>query len=857
MKKLSLIVSLFISFIGIFSNCALSSQSMEEQEAIRQYLRNWAHQINNVSEVQRQIGDTTGCLRHFIKEGSTSSSDKVLKLFEKNCEKAHSEIKKSLQTYKTSNLLALPQLVPLPPEMYCMPLIIVSPRLGAITPNTPNLPFEDQQLVSAGINRFVGLHPIFLLNLPYNQFYSRENYTQVMISSHPILGSDFNIRLYGPDDGGRFGTISTTKTYPLECFALAIKSEEPRKNLPIEYESGSGADGSHLLDCAQTPFPNQLYNSNKDPLNFLPEGPILNQQVRRSLTQLMGFRAYRVIYIKEKNPLLLKQRRQLEFNKKRNKWSRFEDGEVISVPTSSIFLGAKSIPNNSSSWDGIKVYYLPENKLNAGPSIYERYYLEAKQRNPKATYKTDVIPRFEVNNVAHYFLPMIHDLSVIPQEREVMLLNKLYLALNVHPFFRDTNNSLRLLDKLKLPYSWNFAMGLTSEEVEKLSEAIFSESSPDPSIVSKYPYWNGLCLPTLTNLTMNWEDAAEKLIPVFPATLSHTDVDRFSSKIGEFLLEQVAKSPDSSCRLQLFTAEIYIEQQKFEEAFNILQFAYYQIEKKGSLSEALWLTQLCVDNINKFPSSLMHSKQQYKATLYSLIDKKKDTATLEERLRFRKFFEVMADQLTPVNAGLETVSTLTPKNSKILRKKYVSVSKIPNLKEIINSIDLMEEFSLQDVIFTTPEYTRTIWLDDDDSVDEDISHEDYYWNYKKPFEELLLLLSQKHLNTIEKLNFTNLGFGLLNEYNNKVIYDYDLPNILKVLQEYSFPNLRVLHLTGSIDRTDIKALNALQNLKIHFPLLEKIFFAQQKEETIQINPEKLSALASIFRRGFYRRGDLC
>jgi hypothetical protein len=198
---------------------------------------------------------------------------------------------------------------------------------------------------------------------------------------------------------------------------------------------------------------------------------------------------------------------------------------------------------------------------------------------------------------------------------------------------------------------------------------------------------------------------------------------------------------------------------------------------------------------------------------------------------------------------LANIEKIGPENSDIIRNKYIPTEKVSKIEELINSVGQIQEFSLKDAIFTTTDcFVITEWFDEEAYTEDWVSTDDYYWQYQKPFEKIMNPVARNHSSSLHCLNLHNLGFGFFCDTTHKVTYSHAMANILKALQTVDLPNLKELHLTGIIKSSDEAALQALENLKVKFPNLEKLFYSiDSNHEAIELNLDKLEKLGRIFR----------
>ena len=865
MKRL--IIS-FLYLLVTFQMCFCESFA-NPQEEIRNYLRQRVKQSNtNIVAVELDV--SWHCLDNFIKESSRSNSPKIVTNFQRKFPAIYQQFNFPISNQLAELnqiVLALPQNLSqmqlakpvitythLPNLSSQNSLVVLAPDQGLI-PVRPI--FSDNVYVRTGTHTFLMLHPLSLPSLSLNEIYKREIGGQLIFENIGRGVSPFELRLYGPDEQERFGWVAKGN-YPIECFARAIPSKEKRKALPLEYGNEKGEDrvshdGSHGVDSIHAPYPQALYNSNNDSIHISPLNPALNQQVRRSLTQLMGNSSYREKYLFDNNPESLPVRRKLA----PYRWSKFEDNERAPIPSGTIFIGFDSAV--------AKVYFFPENRSGSVLSIYETLYEQAKLLKRKPTYKEDVIPQFEIQNAAHFFSPLIYDLNQTLIERKIQFYQTFFKAINLFQF-ASLNETVSFLKKLKVPFSWNGTRGLTSEQImrvvhaahqKNLKEIDQRETKVENRTPITYTAWNNFRFPVaIDDKKIGWVDAKNTDIPIFTKILPNNEIARFLNYVSRNLLEEAVKSPLATKKTRLGITEKYIQDGEFEKSANLLELIHPQIAREGKISECLWLFELYVDYFHKVPNSLNPHKNNYIPFMSSLIAQKRANTTVEEMLKIKLFNEKMHGSISPLEDGLAHVKTISPTNSSIIKKQLILPSKVHRLRKIINSVNAIEEFSLQNAIFCTTDYWVTVAETEDDTIEDHVSPSEYFWEYEKPLYAVLQSLA-KHSNSLKKLNLRNVSFGFLSEEINRLSYWSDAGNILKTLRAVSFPLLEELHLTGIIKPSNEEALSFLERLKNHFPNLQKVFVSPEVQyEEFEIEVSKLPPLARIFRNAAQEEKDI-
>jgi hypothetical protein len=850
--------TLFCIFITSFSAFA------DIQEEIRNYIRNWHGHIGNKAEIARQLGVSKGCLDPFIKENSTTNSPTIVNNFRDRFPLQYQNFMEAIKS-TTPVLSSLTTVVPMLPVKVAperprkllfsfqlpeyISFVVAHPLSGplAVTP----LSLTDAH-VQAGVQAFHELPPLFLPRLSLAATYVIDlNGHLILRTIGPSL-TPFEIRVFGPDSHGRFGWITRGKD-PLECFAYAIKSDEPRLGLPVEYEEESGADGSHLLDRFHTPYPKSLFNSNKDPVNFVAEEPILNRDMRKSLTQDMGYSAYRQLYIRDKDAPVLSQRQRFEFHKAKNRWSTFEDGEITVAPTSSIFLGLRqNFSGPSPSYEG-RVYYLPENNLTPGRSLYEHCYHEAKKHDKNAKYKSHVVPQFEVQNAAYLFTPLIFNERQTPTERKIEFYRTFYTGINLFPF-ASFNETLAFLNDLGLPFSWNGVRGYTKEQIQRLTHQIHTAAltgnTPklDEDLKPRQPHWNNFRLPSRADSgRLEWEDAEDRLIPSFPKILTAHDIVKFKKYVSAFLLEQAIKSPLATPKLRLRLAENCIKENDFEKAGELLQLAFQQIDREGTLNEGLELLRLYAEFLSKTGQGDQLDEHPSVISTRALIERKRGHAPLEELIKVKNFNQKMAGTLLPLEDKLGGVKKITSDNCQTIKNKNMLPEGVAQLKEILSIVPSIEEFSLEDIVLSTRDYWVTVAWTEDDSIEDHVSPQEYFWTYAAPLPGIIDVL-KKHQASLKKLNLRNLAFGLYIEDEKRINCWFDAANILRTLSSIHLPELEELHISGILKSSDEDSIQLFENLPHQFPKLQKVYLSLDTQtEEHELTPDILPKVARVFR----------
>jgi hypothetical protein len=720
------------------------------------------------------------------------------------------------------------------------PFIVADPYQGSleVTPQLQNNPY-----VQCGLRDFQGLDSHFLPNLPIGSFYSLSLEGQLGIQTNLPASPSSAIRLYGPDFERRFGWVYTAP-HPQECFSrtLMVPEHEPRRSYPIKFQGESG-DVSHLLDCVYTPFPHAPFNSNQDWHNFVLGGAIYNQCMRKAITQEMGFSGVREMFLFDNKHVAYRHR--LTWNKQRNSWA---EPDIMPLHQGSIFI-CGALQSVSAHSNPAKVYFLPENDVSTEESIYKHLY-----ENGTATYARGIVPQFEVTHVFHFFQPIIYP-SIPNKLGEEGTLRAFYMGLNMHPFFSNVNNCLDVLHKADLPYSINFALGLTSAEISVLSHAIFSgETATFPEKALSVVNWNRLQLPRKDMLGQTkWIDAEDTNIPQFPPTLTKKHIQRFRKQVGGNLLEQVASSPFSTITMKLLIADTYLRESQELKAIDILKLACKQLSREGNIPKALRILELSSKIKGDVSSVTSHA--------LGLISKKLPTAPLEELMSIRdfnqdKFF------LSPVPNRIHEVREISPRNSKTLAKKSIlynpssSQSDVEIILNLLEACDDIHTFSLADTVIVARDFWTVVdrWqeVDEYDQLTENhemgvVSEVEYFWEYEKPLLHMVTAL-RKHDKTLQVLNLGNLNFGTQSERNDTFYVSNYLPYVLKTLRDMRFPQLEELWLTGYLVATDLEAIDIFEGLKGSFPNLKKVVYSLSMDrEPIELTPELLPKIGQIFR----------
>lgn len=853
---------IFIIFISLSLSYGVSANP---QEVIRSYLRQQC-ETQKQKDIARILEVDPSYLSKFISKDSPRNAPKIVENFQQKFPKIYQQLIAAYTTqdiyYSQSVNSRTAQHVSHREEgaapVYNMPyydfssqvnLVVADPTLGPKSVMSANITCP---YVTAGIQYFSSLDPLFLPYLKINQLYKRLETGQIFVENLGGLPSLFEIRLYGPDLQGRFGWVTREDT-PLECFGVALKSEEIRSDLPVKYPVGCGYDGGHLLDCDHTPYPGMLFNSNKDPFNFTGANPTANRQIRRSLTQLMGNNAYREILLKNPASPNLNQRRKLEFHKQRNSWSTFEDGEKIPIPSGSIFIAFH--PSR------VSVYFLPENNSGNSPSLYESLYLQAQVRNPYATYRREVLPQFEVKNASQFFRPLVLDLSQPEEAQKVEFYRIFYNAVNLSPFM-SLNNSLPLLKKMRLPFHWNGVRGLTQEQIQRLVSHIHRrnlQNEPNKLLPEEridYSPWNNFRLPMLTSTpsaSMTWVDASNDLIPTFSRLFSTADMKRFRAYVTGTLFAEAAKSPLASNREKLGIVSEFIREGDFETVAELLELTRHGVEKKGTLKESLWLLELYEDYFLRSTNPKQLNVPGYRSYLHSLIQKKSMSSTVEELLAIKQFNVKHHGTLFPLGERLATVKKITPSNSHLIKNGKLFPNKVWKLRNIFQEATRLEEVSLQGVIFSTTDFWATVAETEDNTIEDWVSSEEYFWEYERPLFRVLKAL-EKHSSSLRVLSLKNVAFGYFSEEENKLTYWLDAANVLRTLSVINLPNLEEIYLTGVLKPTDRSAINCLENLQNYFPKLRKLHLSLDIQKSpVELDPKDFKKVANIFRGT--RKGD--
>lgn len=720
------------------------------------------------------------------------------------------------------------------------PFIVADPYQGPleVTPQLQNNPY-----VQCGLRDFQGLDLHFLPNLPIGSFYSLSLEGQLVIQTNLPASPSSAIRLYGPDFERRFGWVYTAP-HPQECFSrtLMVPEHEPRRSYPIKFQGESG-DVSHLLDCVYTPFPHAPFNSNQDWHNFVLGGAIYNQRMRKAITQEMGFSGVREMFLFNNRYVGYKHR--LTWSRQRNPWS---EPEAMPLHQGSIFIcdASQSLTADSNP---VKVYFLPENDVSTEVSIYKRLY-----GNGRTTYARGIVPQFEVTQVSHFFKSTIYP-SILNMFGYEDTLRAFYMGLNMHPFFSDVRDCIDLLHKADLPFSINFALGFTYDEILTFSHAIFSERTPIyPEKALSVVNWNKLRLPRKDSSgETNWLDADEASIPQFPTTFTKEYIQSFRKHVGGHRLEQVASSPFSTLNMKLMIADIYLREGLELKAFDILKLACDQLSREGNIQEALWVLEL---------SSKIREDISFVTTQpLGFISRTLSTAPLEELLSIQDFNK-KGYFLSPVPNRIHEVREISSRNSKTLAKKIIlyspssSQSDVEIILKLLAACDHIHTFSLADTIIAARDFWTVVerWqeVDEDAQLTEGyemgvVSEEEYFWDYEKPLLHIMNAL-KRHDKTLQVLNLSNLNFGTQSERNDTYYVSDYIPYVLKTLRGFEFPQLQELWLTGYLMASDLEAIDIFEGLKNSFPNLKKVMYSpSMNREPIELTPELLPSVGRIFR----------
>ncbi len=840
MKK---IVKIFIFFAFILNTLHIEVYATSQIEAVRQYLRYASAPYGQQKEVAKALKVDPSLLSKFIAINSSVNSPKIIKNFQAFFPETYMQV--------IGTVPAIPQVSNSFTNTYStntsvtkiitnidlqMPIEVMLPDKGPTAINSQNLSDVERQLLYGSVDKFQRFGPQFLPTLPLNKLYIRALDGRISIKDNGLL-IPFEIRLYGEDSAGRFGWITKgDRTY--ECFALAKDSPEDRVRLGKKFTVGSGYQLSHGVDCIHTPYPGSNFNSNRDPWNLVAANPTLNMHVRTALTQRMGIQAYGEINLYEQS-LYIQQQRKADHHTSGDRWI-VESGYI---PTGFIF---KAFQGTTT-----RIYFFPENiqssEEHSTASQYELLYEHAKRycRDPK--YETHVVPYFEVQNAAHLFMPIIYDGSQLHQINQVEILKAFFLAINVGPY-RSLESNLNLYKKMKIPFSWNGVLGYTREQVDKLCEAAFSDKKIDGNISSRFPHWSGFRLPVShSNETVEWKDASEQQIPAFSTVLNGEAIRRFNNFTCFNLLDQVAKSPAASYRMKLGVAQVYIDQKYYEKAGIILEFLKNLSVAEGNLGDVLWLAELYIRYFKESSNPLKLNPQVYQTYLRRVVENKKTTAKIEELLKIRKFNSRMNDPLFFIDENFQQFTKISPEESKTLKKKYIPIEKVKKLTRILESVGNLEEFSLHNVIFTTDDLDVILDCYEDDCVYDWVSREKFFWKYNNLFKQVLSTL-EMHSPILKKLSLRNLGFGFLSHSDKEVSYKHDTGHVLNALYCVDFPQLEELHITGYIDSSDETAFKILENLKLKFPCLQKLYYSLgAKQIEYEVDPKNFNKFVRILR----------
>jgi len=169
------------------------------------------------------------------------------------------------------------------------------------------------------------------------------------------------------------------------------------------------------------------------------------------------------------------------------------------------------------------------------------------------------------------------------------------------------------------------------------------------------------------------------------------------------------------------------------------------------------------------------------------------------------------------------------------------------LKEILSIVPSIEEFSLEDIVLSTRDYWVTVAWTEDDSIEDYVSANEYFWKYATPFFEIMDTLG-KYGASLKKLNLRNLAFGLYMEEERRINCWFDAANILRTLSSIHLPELEELHITGILKSSDEDSIQLFENLSRQFPKLQKVYLScDQQTEEYELTPEILPKVARLFR----------
>lgn len=824
MKAKALFFLIIIFSLSIFSPFQASANIQEE---IRAYLRLQA-QTKTQETIAGLLGVSQSRVSAFIKKGSSADSPKIVHNFQEKYPQIYRLFPSAVQQVSLHPTI-LPKsssqsLVPVPSLQTASvitlfsslssqtPFVVVDPNNGPLGVQSNLL---TNSFVQRGVQAFQSLNPFFLPQLSLQYRYSKRSNGCVVIEELGELGTPFGVRVFGPDFQGRFGWVARG-TRPLECFALALKSEESRESLPVKYPVGCGYDGSHMLDCAHTAYPSARFTSNRDANNLFPQNPDNNRCLRKPMTQQMGATSYRELYLYNQTPTALVQKRRLDFHKKGDRLA----SEDVVIPSGTIFI---SFSNSEG-----RVYFLPENTSGNTASLYNTLYEHAKTRSPKATYATAVIPQFHVQNAVHFFCPYIYDTSQLLSRREMDFYRTLYMGINIDP--SSFGDILSLVRDMGIYFHW--------------ASPRDRNSSPLLSM------WNYFRLPTQADSgELKWDDTGEGLIPTFSGVFNNRsqDIVRFRRYVSESLIEQVIKSPLSTIKMKLGVVQKYLQEERFEKAIALMQLAYLQIEKEGTIENALSLLRLYGDFFSRTMTSKQFQERTPVKALFAFVEKRKAKASVETLVDIKRFNEDMKGKFSPIEDNLEKVKSFTKANSTLLAKGILLNDEIYECRRILESLPEIEECSLQDIVFTTDNYWTTVMeLDEDDSIQDVVTHEEYFWTYARPFYNVMKTLEERGT-SLKRLSLRNLSFGLYTREDGKVSCSFDASNILKTLRLMQLPSLEELHITGFIESSDNDAITILENLPRHFPKLQRLYYAVDKQTEHEIHRDDLPKLTKILR----------
>jgi hypothetical protein len=468
----------------------------------------------------------------------------------------------------------------------------------------------------------------------------------------------------------------------------------------------------HGIDLADTII--QLHNSNFDPLNYVPQKPNYNEQLRNILVDHIRQNNgnYREISLYSQNPPPLTQK----IKKKHSKSGKVESQQIL-VPEGFIF--EEIYPHQRS------IYFFP-NHLDYSALV-----------SPNVKY-IDLIKNYEIRNTHNILQPFIYDPSENIGVLNYSLQNRFFMGLNImniDPFFlpRDVG----------LSYYWSSSRGFgTSRQF----------------------------------------DIASSLLP---RNISVSHKAMILEFFGKKILEEAGKYEFSTINIRLALASLFSKVFKDERTAKVwIENLHSQI-RELSYADILRFLKVYIDIFENREQNILNSLSGSLTTNINL-------ASLEERLET----DIVKgwNPYISISGELNTIKTIGPEQSTILKQKYSDFSATLTLIDLVKRTSDLTEVSFEDL---------SLWIDE-----KKLHFRRHGQSFSfTPIREMIWGL-EKQSPLLKKMNFSGI------KLNGERIGD----EILEVLNSTRFPNLRYLDVsfigaTGSHIRSSLSFLSYFEKLK--------------------------------------------